>query len=98
MFRPFGDESFLGFFDQEIILIFHFPTSCIFRLRGALISIPNHQIRETRWLAKQYVWFNLRKVLFRSLGKCYYRVESNVDGSISPKKVLRIRQISCKVD
>ena len=27
MFRPFWDESSLGFFDQEIILIFHFPTS-----------------------------------------------------------------------
>jgi hypothetical protein len=27
MFRPFWDESSLGFFEQEIILIFHFPTS-----------------------------------------------------------------------
>ena len=65
MFRPFWDESSLGFFDQEIILNFHFPTSCIFRLRGVLISITNHQIRETRWLAKPYVWFNLRKVLLK---------------------------------
>ena len=81
-----------GIFYQEINFNFALPTSCIFRLRGALISITNHQIRETRWLAKPYVWFNLRKVLFRSLEKCCVGVESKVHIIRNRKHIFMITQ------
>ena len=96
MFRPFWDESSLGFFDQEIILREHFLTSCVGRLRGALISITNRQIRETRWLAKPDVWFNIRLHMLNAHLKWCTDPRSKLLGLIDQKKVLHIRQSCCK--
>ena len=97
MFWPFWDESALGFFDQEIILRKHFFTSCADRLRCAVISIPNHQIRETRWFGTPDVGNFAEKVMLNALALGRSKPKSKLLGSISPKKVIHGRRKCWKV-
>ena len=66
MFRPFWDESSLGFFDQEIILIFHFTTSLFFAWMYCVLHPRRPRIYSSSFESGNSVFWNTSCLKHRS--------------------------------